>query len=201
MGTPWKTGGRAGCYHSPCCTNGTGLGGGHVAGQTVWQHSMSELVAARVGGVWGMPWEAMLWLSILQTRSLNAAVGDSITPKRQTNGIRQGSPDSSDLFGAIVARDLQCAVDAAGPQPPDPKGGPPPPRTGGSFLDDTYLWSQDRDHLQKVLNKLEKEHAEDGLQIHPTKTAILFSKPTGGGTFAIGGKWWRVHRTRQSSQP
>ena len=55
---------------------------------SVWQHSMSELVAARVGGVasaqcpvppeeGNQPWEALLWLSILQTHSLNIAVGDA----------------------------------------------------------------------------------------------------------------------------
>ncbi|CAE7721169.1 unnamed protein product [Symbiodinium sp. CCMP2592] len=157
---------------------------------SVWQHSMSELVAARVGGVpstrcpvshdgGGMPWDALLWLSILHTRTLNIAVGDTIAPIPQANGIRQGSPD---LFGAIVARDLQKAVETAGEQPPDPKGGPPPHRTGGSFLDDTYLWSQDRDHLQRTLCSLEKELEEDGLKTHPTKTAILYSKPTGGGS-------------------
>eukprot|EP00439_Symbiodinium_sp_Y106_P058038 s2522_g8.t1 len=165
---------------------------------SVWQHSMSELVAARVGGVASarcpvppeegdQPWEALLWLSILQTRGLNVAVGDTITTVPQTNGIRQGSPDSPDLFGAIVARDLQTAINAAPPQGPDPKGGRPPPRTGGSFLDDTYLSTQSRDHLQHVLTTLEAELDTDGLQIHPTKTAILYSKPEGGGTFTIGG--------------
>ncbi|CAE7690154.1 pol [Symbiodinium sp. CCMP2592] len=126
---------------------------------SVWQHSMSELVASRVGGIpstrcpvpaggGDQPWEALMWLSILETRTLNVAVGDTIAPVPQTNGI--------------------------------------PPRAGGCFLDDTYLWSQDRNHLQRLLRNLETELAEDGLHIHPTKTAILFSQPEGGGTFQIG---------------
>ncbi|CAE7787885.1 Clec16a [Symbiodinium sp. CCMP2592] len=98
---------------------------------------------------------------------------------------QNGSPDSPDLFGAIVARDLQAATQAAPAQKPDAKGGPTPPRSGGSFLDDTYLWSQDRHHLQCLLHNLEIELAEDGLHIHPTKTAILRSHPEGGGTFQI----------------
>ncbi|CAE7624163.1 Clec16a [Symbiodinium sp. CCMP2592] len=57
---------------------------------------------------------------------------------------------------------------------------------GGCFLDDTYLWSQNRNHLQRLLQNLETELAEDGLHIHPTKTAILYSQPEGGGTFQIG---------------
>ena len=128
-------------------------------------------------------WEAMLWLSILETRSLNVAVCDTITTVPQTNGIRQGSQDSPDLFGAIIARDLQKAIQA--------RNGPTGPTTtttpGGCFLDDTYLWSQSRDHLQAVIRSLETELAEDGLHIHPTKT-FLFSKPTGGGTFTSGGE-------------
>ena len=136
---------------------------------SVWQHSLSELVAARVGGISSprfpsppggdhQPWEALLWLSLLQTRSLNVAVGDTLTPVPQSNGIRQGSPDSPDLFGAIIAKDLQAALQQAPPQPPDPQGGPPPP---GSFLDDTYLWSQNRQHLQSLLGFLEGELARD----------------------------------------
>ncbi|CAE7340697.1 unnamed protein product [Symbiodinium microadriaticum] len=163
---------------------------------SVWQHRMGGLVAARVGGVASdrnpvppelgdCPWEALFWLSILETRTLNVAIADSITT---VNGIRQGSPDSPDLFGAIVARDLQTAISRAPTQPLDSKGGPPPPRVGGSFLDDTYLWSQDRTHLQRVLHNLEGELAQDGLHIHPVKTAILYSKPTGGGTFEKGGE-------------
>ena len=64
---------------------------------------------------------------ILETRALNVAVGDGVTTVPQTNGIWQGSLDSPDLFGAIIARDLQAATDATPPQPPDEKGGPPLP--------------------------------------------------------------------------
>ncbi|CAE7364098.1 pol [Symbiodinium sp. CCMP2592] len=138
---------------------------------SVWQHSMSELVASRIGGVpssrcpvpeegGDQPWEALLWLSILETRSLNVA-------------------------GAPIPLISSALSKAAPPQKPDDQGGPSPPRAGGSFLDDTYLWSQDRHHLQCLINNLESELAEDGLHIHPTKTAILHSHPQGGGTFQI----------------
>ncbi|CAE7943307.1 unnamed protein product [Symbiodinium necroappetens] len=158
---------------------------------SVWQHSLSELVAARVGGIPSprfpappgrnhKPWEALLWLS------LNVAVGDTLTPVPQSNGIRQGSPDSPDLFGAIVAKDLQAALQKAPPQPPDPQGGPPPPKAGGSFLDDTYLWSQNRQHLQSLLGFLEGELARDGLHIHPGKTAVCSQSTT--DTFTIKGE-------------
>ncbi|CAE7719870.1 unnamed protein product [Symbiodinium necroappetens] len=168
--------------------------GGHIRSGSLLQWARAgrqgvELVATirRVTQM-ARDWGALFWLSILETRTLNVAIADSITTVPQTNGIRQGSPDSPDLFGAIVARDLQTAISQAPTQPRDPKGGPPPPRVGGSFLDDTYLWSQDRSHLQKVIHNLEGELARDGLHIHPIKTAILYSKPTGGGTFEIVGE-------------
>ena len=65
--------------------------------------------------------------------ALNVAVGDVITPVPQSNGIRQGSPDSPDLFGAIIAKDLQAALAKAPTQPPDPQGRPPTPQSGGIF--------------------------------------------------------------------
>ena len=163
---------------------------------SVWQHSLAELVAARIPsqrfpvppGGGGMPWEAGLWLSVLQTRSLNVAVGDVITPIPQTNGSRQGSPDSPDLFGVVIAENLARAIQRTPGQQPDPQGGPPPPKCGGSFLDDTYLWSQSQTHLQSLLTNLEGELQQDGLSIHPTKTAILHSHAEGGGTFTIQGE-------------
>ncbi|CAE7546588.1 unnamed protein product, partial [Symbiodinium necroappetens] len=125
--------------------------------------------------------------AILQTRSLNVAVGDVVTPIPQTNGIRQGSPDSPDLFGGIIAEDLSRAIQRTPPQPADPRKWPPPPSCGGSFLDDTYLWSQHKPHLQQLLTHLEDELQQDGLSIHPVKTAILYSQAEGGGDFTIQG--------------
>ena len=166
---------------------------------SVWQHSMGELVAAKVGGVGSerapVPEHggnthgrrSFGWKSWRRgPLTWQWQMPSPRCPKPMAS--RQGSPDSPDLFGAIVARDLQTAIAQAPSQPVDPQGGPPPPRTGGSFLDDTYLWSQNRAHLQKVLTNLEGELREDGLHIHPTKTAILYSQPTGGGTFNIGGE-------------
>ena len=41
----------------------------------------------------------MLWLSILETRALNVAVGDAITTVPQTNGIRP-PPQAQDEKGS-----------------------------------------------------------------------------------------------------
>ncbi|CAE7573272.1 pol [Symbiodinium sp. CCMP2592] len=103
---------------------------------SVWQHSMSELVAAR-------------------TRTLNVAVGDTITPVPQTNGIRQGLTFSEPWL----------------PETSSPPSRQPPHKA----------------QTRRGGHSLEAELSEDGLHIHPTKTAILFSQPEGGGTFQIGG--------------
>ena len=162
---------------------------------SVWQHSLSELVAARVGGVpsprfpvhaqgGDQPWEALLWLSLLETRALNVAVGDVITPVPQSNGIRQGSPDSPDLFGAVIAKDLQIALGKAPAQPPDPQGGPPPPKAGGSMT--PISGARTRSTCKACWDTWRGSCRWMG-SIHPDKTAILCSQPT-QDTFTIRGE-------------
>ena len=120
---------------------------------SVWQESMGDMVAARVGGLrpggggtqGGMPCEARAWLGLLEAREMRIAVGDTLTSIQQTNGVRQGSPDSPVLFSRIVA----------------------------------YLWSHDPMHLQALLAALERRLAAHGLLINPSKTAIIHSKPGG----------------------
>ncbi|CAE7933671.1 TOP3B [Symbiodinium necroappetens] len=65
---------------------------------------------------------------------------------------------------------------------------PAPPESGGAFMDDTYLWSHDRTHLQATLAALERHLARHGLLINPRKTAVIYSQPQGGGAYRIGGE-------------
>ena len=161
---------------------------------SVWQESMGDMVAARVGGLrpggggsaGGMPWEARAWLGLLEAREMRIAVGDTITSIPQTNGVRQGSPDSPILFSRIVADCLEGALRETSHML-HPSKGPPPPESGGAFMDDTYLWSHDPAHLQALLAALERRLAAHGLTINPVKTAIIHSRPEGGG-FVVGGK-------------
>ena len=66
-------------------------------------------------------------------------------------------------------------------------------------MDDTYLWSHDREHLQRTISELEVRLVKDGLYIHPTKTAIKNSEPTGGGGVPRWG--CRVSRSALSLRP
>ncbi|CAE7361641.1 unnamed protein product [Symbiodinium sp. CCMP2592] len=139
---------------------------------SVWQESMGQVVAgkARRG-----------------RKHRRDAMGGQSVNVPQTNGVRQGSPDSPVLFGRVVADDLEGPLNATQHLLPPKQEGPPPPQSGGAYMDDTYLWSYDRDHLQASLAELERRLRQHGLTINPGKTAIIYSRPEGGGTFRIGG--------------
>ena len=145
---------------------------------------MAQLIARKVGRMQGdsqatdttgLPWEALLWTSLLQARSLHIATGDHVAQVEQTNGVRQGSPDSSVVFAALTAEALQAAVSKTAHMLGDARG-PPPPEQGGAYMDDTYLWSHDRQHLQTTLTELEAQVARHGLVINPKKTAIIYRR-------------------------
>ena len=166
---------------------------------SVSQVSMAQLIARKVGGMdeedqgdnhpdhnMAQPWEARLWTSLLQARSLHIATGDHVTFVEQTNGVRQGSPDSPVVFAALTAEALDKAVSQTAHMLGNARG-PPPPEQGGAYMDDTYLWSHDKKHLQATLTALETQLASHGLAINPKKTAIIYSEDAGGGTFNIGG--------------
>ena len=161
---------------------------------SVWQESMGDMVASRVGGLrpggggtaGGRLWEARAWLGLLDAREMQVAVGDTLTSIPQTNGVRQGLWDSPVLFSRVA----DC-LEAATEETQDmlgPAKGPPPPQAGGAFMDDTYLWSHDYAHLQATLACLERRLAQHGLLINPKKTAIIFSLPEGSDALHIGGE-------------
>ena len=154
---------------------------------SVWQESMGQLVDARVGrllasggtAMGGQPWEARVWLGLLEAREMRVAMGDLITSIPQSNGVRQGSPGQSCLQPSLPrATALDEVLGRTSRHLPAKDPTPPKP---GAFMDDTYLWSHDRDHLQRMLAELEVRLGKDGLAVHPGKTAILYSEPEEGG--------------------
>ncbi|CAE7528629.1 unnamed protein product [Symbiodinium sp. CCMP2592] len=155
---------------------------------SVAQDSLAELVATEVGGT--MPWEARLWLSLLDARRIHVAIGGREVEVDQTNGVRQGSPDSPVLFSARVGELLERTLSTT---QTEPRGGtlpflPPPPHHGGSFMDDTYLWGENPAHLQLTLNHLERLLLQHGLRINPKKTHIISNNPKSTITFTVGGE-------------
>ncbi|CAE7939467.1 unnamed protein product [Symbiodinium sp. KB8] len=140
---------------------------------SVAQTSLARLVEERVGDQ--HPWEARLWLSLLHAREVVVAVGGEEVGVPQTNGVRQGSPDSPVLFSARVGEALLETLQHTQQQD---RGGdnpllPPPPHHGGSYMDDTYLWGENPLHLQATLDKLQSILRRHGLKINPKKTRII----------------------------
>ncbi|CAE7824191.1 unnamed protein product [Symbiodinium sp. CCMP2592] len=152
---------------------------------SVWQESMGDMVASKVGGLRASGGGAVPMGC--HGREVRVAMADTLTHIPQTNGVRQGSPDSPVLFGRVVADDLEGALQTTQRLLPLAEG-PPPPQSGGAYMDDTYLWSHDRTHLQASLAELERQLRKHGLTINPAKTAIIFSLKSGGGSFFIGGE-------------
>ena len=59
-----------------------------------------------------MPWEARLWLSLLDARELNFFVRKHQVRIDQSNGLRQGSPDGPVFFAAEIGETLDATLDA-----------------------------------------------------------------------------------------
>ena len=114
----------------------------------------------------------------------------STLPRRSTlhlSSKRMGSaglPDSPVVFAALTAEALDKAVSQTAHMLGEARG-PLPPEQGGAYMDDTYLWSHDKKHLQATLTALEAQLAQHGLAINPKKTAIVYSDDA--GKFHIGG--------------
>ncbi|CAE7898818.1 unnamed protein product, partial [Symbiodinium necroappetens] len=80
---------------------------------SVFQESMALRVQEHVDVQGGMPWEARAWVSLLRSDTLTVTFCGENLVLRQTNGVRQGSPDSPVAFGSVVARDLdECLGEA-----------------------------------------------------------------------------------------
>ena len=62
---------------------------------TVIQSNMRGLVFEKVAVKGGLPWEARGWMQLLQSDKLTIATQEAPIEISQTNGLRQGSPDST----------------------------------------------------------------------------------------------------------
>ena len=142
---------------------------------SISQLHMGKLIARRVGGDGGLPWEALLWLQLLRADHLTLAVCGELLHVPQTNGVRQGSPDSPVVFSASIEETLDEVLSE--PQHVTRQGEnpklPPSPQGGASFLDDTYLWSHNRRWLVKALAVLEEKLKKKNLVPNAKKTQAI----------------------------
>ena len=136
---------------------------------TVIQSNMGELVVRKVAVDGGLPWEARGWMQLIRSDKLTIATEESQLDIMQTNGIRQGSPDSSVLFASLVADRLGGILQKK------ETCSQPLPTSAGATMDDTYLWSLTVEHLQNTVHEAEKALAMDGLKINGDKTQCICS--------------------------
>ena len=166
---------------------------------SISQQYLSTLVKVKIGDT--LPWEARAWLQVIGARGFRVAFGEEALPVDQTNGVRQGSPDSPSLFSAgigeaidQVSRDME-AHEIRGDHPRLP----PAPFGIGAFMDDTYVWGANKAWVQQCLHEVVKQFAERGLEINPKKTMVICSME-GGGSFTIGGQTVNSLGPEQSCQ-
>ena len=77
---------------------------------SVYQESPAAEVARDVGDNGEQPWEAQAWVAFLKARKVCIHFRGELFEIDQSNGVRQGSPDSPIAFGRIVARELDKSL-------------------------------------------------------------------------------------------
>ena len=158
---------------------------------SVAQEKLGDLVFRKIAQKGGQPWEARLWLSLLEARELCFHVQQNHVGITQTNGVRQGSPDSPVLFAAQIGEALDATLQAVNGGKPPHVGRhdalQPPPHSGAAFMDDTYIWGESPEYVQQVLDELEKQLRKLGLSINPKKTQVISNTEDGPARFRIGG--------------
>ena len=152
---------------------------------SVFQESLAQHVSDVVGEHGGQPWEARAWVSLVHADKISVQVSGESIPIQQSNGVRQGAPESPVAFGALVAKDLDASVQAA--KPSKPHTDHPPPEDGGSYMDDNYIWSTSRSHTQHLLTDISERLPRRGLHLHPVKTDIIHNDE-GKVTFEVAGQ-------------
>ncbi|CAE7250880.1 unnamed protein product [Symbiodinium sp. KB8] len=122
---------------------------------TASQRSMGDLIADHIGAQ-GHPWEARVWLSLLHAKGMDVQFGGTNVFITQSNGVRQGGPDSPVVFSALIGDTLLKTAEkvTADPRGPDSRLPPPPHHTAG-YMDDVYVWGENPRHVQEILTVLE----------------------------------------------
>ena len=176
---------------------------------TISQVQLAKLVEQQVGVRGKLPWESRLWIDLLTNEQIRVTVADEVHCMEQTNGVRQGAPDSPVIFAAMIGQVLnevlgqapatanatpptpmtveRTSTASAVPQFQDraPDNGPAMPSNGGGFQDDVYLWSHSRDFLQAKLRIMVRSLRARNLQVNATKTKYLHNQP-GKQTIQVG---------------
>ena len=118
-------------------------------------------------------------LQLIRSDLMQISTDSGMLRVPQSNGLRQGSPDSPVLFAGLVADRLQDTVRGETVLPL--------PTSGGLYMDDTYLWALTKEHLRDTVKRVEQDLLQDGLLFNGGKTQCVCSQ-SGHGTIMVSGR-------------
>ncbi|CAE7549785.1 jockey\pol [Symbiodinium natans] len=136
----------------------------------------------------GRPKEGRLLTEMVCHLGINVEFLDQHIPIRQSNGVKQGAPESPVLFAALIAELADEVATEFGMALPHEEPGWELPFNLAAFADDMYLWHFCLRRLQELLTMVENKAAENGLQFQGDKTSVLTSVEDDARTLTIGGK-------------
>ena len=135
----------------------------------------AELIIARSANC-GVDVEARWLLRQLACNRLNGIVpgGHHISVECNT-GIKQGAPESAELFGILMGDILDELLDGvAWHHIPTPWGDAP--ATLAFYQDDVFIWEERADCLERRIELVAKSLAKLGLQLAEDKTLVIASR-------------------------
>ncbi|CAE7234815.1 unnamed protein product [Symbiodinium sp. CCMP2592] len=124
----------------------------------------------------GMPFELRFLLLLLaENVMVGTAPGGKTVRVDANRGIKQGSPESAELFGLIIAHELQKL--RLGPLWTVPGGKlADVPVDVGCFQDDIFVWNSDINNLEKNIQDTSQMLARLGFSLSPNKTRIIANR-------------------------
>ena len=154
---------------------------------TTCQQSVAQLIERRLRD--HAPHEGLLLLDMIRTKQLTIQILGRRVQIDQTNGVRQGSPESPVLFATSIA---ECAPEAR-------PGSSALPGCGLQFMDDAYLWASTPHELQHLLDAFLHTLSTLDLKVNPSKTQLIASTvPLSTATLRVGDATVKAHPPTQA---
>ena len=134
------------------------------------------------------PKEARLLIEMVCHLGVHVEFLDQQLLVRQSNGVKQGAPESPVLFAALIAELANEVAEEFNMAKPQEEPGWEMPFNLATFADDMYLWHFCLSRLQALLTAVERKAADNGLDFQGDKTQVLTSVEGDKRTLVIGGK-------------
>ena len=134
------------------------------------------------------PKEARLLIEMVCHLGVHVEFLDQQLLVRQSNGVKQGAPESPVLFAALIAELANEVAEEFNMAKPQEEPGWEMPFNLATFADDMYLWHFCLSRLQALLVAVERKAADNGLDFQGDKTQVLTSVEGDKRTLVIGGK-------------